>query len=65
MAVPKRKKSKSKSRIRKNENTKFNVMNYHFCSNCKIIKFPHNVCLKCGFYSGKKVLEFKIKKGVD
>jgi len=31
------------------------------CDNCKNLKKSHNVCLSCGFYNGKKVLDL-VKK---
>jgi len=38
------------------------------CSNCGAKKLPHRVCLECGFYKGKKVLEVESgdkKKGKE
>lgn len=38
--------------------------NFAKCSNCTALKKRHNVCLSCGFYRGKKVLDLvkKIEK---
>lgn len=27
------------------------------CPDCKGFKLPHRVCINCGFYNGKKILE--------
>ncbi len=37
--------------------------NLKACSNCGAKKIPHRVCLECGFYKGKKVLEIEEEKG--
>lgn len=55
MAVPFRKISKTRKRMRRthyvatsNTTTK--------CSNCGAVIRPHRVCTECGFYKGTKVL---------
>ena len=35
--------------------------NFSACDNCKALKLRHSVCLVCGFYRGKKVLDL-VKK---
>jgi large subunit ribosomal protein L32 len=35
--------------------------NFSACDNCKALKLRHSVCLTCGFYRGKKVLDL-VKK---
>ena len=32
------------------------------CSNCQAQHERHRLCLSCGFYRGKKILEIKTKK---
>jgi len=32
------------------------------CSNCKSYHERHRICLECGFYKGKKVIDVKNKK---
>jgi large subunit ribosomal protein L32 len=32
------------------------------CSNCGEAKLPHRVCLHCGFYNGRPVIEGKEAK---
>ena len=61
MAVPKRKVSKSKGRKRRTHQKTLapNTMN---CPECGEAKLPHNVCLSCGKYKGKVVLQTKDAK---
>lgn len=35
--------------------------NFAKCENCKALKRGHTVCVSCGFYRGKKVLDL-VKK---
>ena len=57
MAVPKRRKSKSKIRSRK-------ASDYHQrpvaasqpCPKCGKAQLPHRVCPSCGFYKGRQVV---------
>ena len=55
MAVPFRKVSKTRKRMRR---THYKVEENCTtkCSNCGAIIRPHRVCVECGFYKGKKVL---------
>lgn len=52
MAVPKRRKSHSKTRMgRAHKKTK--PVNTIFCDNCGKAALPHRVCPSCGHYQGK------------
>ncbi|GDX62135.1 50S ribosomal protein L32 [Candidatus Levyibacteriota bacterium] len=31
------------------------------CKNCTSIILPHTVCVKCGFYEGRKIIDIKNK----
>ena len=55
MAVPKRRTSKTKKRMRRTHLVKVarSVVN---CPNCGEVIQPHRACTKCGFYKGKNVL---------
>ena len=55
MAVPKRRTSKTKKRMRRTHLKKVarSVVN---CPNCGEVIQPHRACTKCGFYKGKNVL---------
>ncbi len=56
MAVPKFKASKSRRDKRRGAN-KLKAGPLSICSQCGEAKLPHCVCLHCGFYNEKKVLE--------
>ena len=32
------------------------------CSNCGAMHRPHHMCLECGFYKGRQVMDLKAKK---
>jgi large subunit ribosomal protein L32 len=62
MALPKWRKSKSKTRSRKaNFYGSLKLPNLVKCPNCGSYKESHRVCYKCGQYKGKKILEVKYK----
>ncbi len=56
MAVPKRKLSKSRKRLRRGHH-KAAVMAHQACPRCGSPKIPHRVCGTCGYYRGKKMVE--------
>ncbi len=58
MAVPKRKTSHSKKRMRRSNAHLIPPMLVE-CSHCHQMKLPHVVCPNCGYYRGKRVLEVK------
>ena len=60
MAVPKRKKSKSKSRMRRSHHA-IGVPNLRPCPKCGMYTLPHRVCTECGFYKGEQIVEQKVK----
>jgi large subunit ribosomal protein L32 len=66
MAVPKRRRSKSKKRMNA-ARWKGNVYvpTLTTCANCKALIKPHRVCSECGFYKGKKVIQVKFKTQKD
>ncbi len=55
MAVPKRKKSKSKRDMRR-AHTKAAPVNVSSCPQCGEVKLPHRACPFCGTYRGRQVL---------
>ncbi|MBU4365668.1 MAG: 50S ribosomal protein L32 [Kiritimatiellae bacterium] len=55
MAVPKRKTSKSRIRIRKRSH-KETLTATQACANCGEPHQPHRVCPLCGYYKGRQVL---------
>ena len=55
MAVPKQKKSKSKTRHRKAQ-WRVEAPTYAECPQCRQPIRPHTVCPNCGTYRGRQVL---------
>ncbi|HEX9713319.1 MAG TPA: 50S ribosomal protein L32 [Actinomycetota bacterium] len=57
MPVPKRKKSRSRTRSRKSQwLSSGKAAAYTTCPQCKKAKLPHHVCPNCGTYAGRQVL---------
>ena len=56
MAVPKRKTSKSKTKMRRAANSKMVATGFVSCPQCHEPKLPHRVCPDCGYYKGKEVV---------
>ena len=56
MAVPKRKKSKSR-RDKRRTHQKLDAPNLSACPECGEAKLPHHACPACGYYKGRKVIE--------
>ena len=57
MAVPKHKKSKSKTRIKRSINMKMKLPQMTACPECGGLTPPHRVCIHCGYYKNKLVVE--------
>ena len=53
MAVPKRKKSRSRTRSRRSQ-WKATTPAYAECPRCHQAKLPHRVCANCGYYAGRQ-----------
>jgi large subunit ribosomal protein L32 len=63
MAVPKQKLTRARTHRRRAENLYKAVETpMSKCPNCGEPRLPHRVCLHCGFYKGKQVLEFEEAK---
>jgi large subunit ribosomal protein L32 len=56
MAVPKRRTSKSRKRLRRTHHRAKGIPS-QACPRCSEPKLPHRVCGTCGFYRGKKLIE--------
>jgi large subunit ribosomal protein L32 len=56
MPVPKRKVSSGR-RDRRRAHHALKQSNIVQCSNCGEMRLPHRVCLNCGFYQGREVIE--------
>jgi large subunit ribosomal protein L32 len=57
MAVPKSKVSKQRGNKRFASNYKASVPTLVECPQCHEMKQSHRVCLKCGYYDGKQVID--------
>ncbi len=58
MAVPKRKKSKSKRDMRRShDHAKMSTVS--LCPQCNEPVLPHHVCPQCGTYRGRTILEIE------
>lgn len=56
MAVPKRKLSKSRKRLRRGHHSA-GIPQSQACPRCSSPKLPHRVCETCGYYRGQKRVE--------
>lgn len=55
MAVPKKRTSRSKKRMRRSHEH-LPVLSYSTCTNCGEMKKQHFMCFSCKFYKGQKIL---------
>jgi large subunit ribosomal protein L32 len=60
VALPKRRKSKSKSRMRRSHDA-IGAPNLRPCPKCGAYVLPHRVCPECGSYKGEVIVEKKVK----
>jgi large subunit ribosomal protein L32 len=60
VAVPKRRKSKSKSRMR-HANKSLILPNLRPCPKCGSYVLPHRVCPECNHYKGQVIVEKKVQ----
>lgn len=56
MAVPKKKTSASRSKMRR-ANWNVAVPNLVKCSNCSSMILPHCVCPSCGYYKKREIIK--------
>lgn len=56
MALPRKKKSYSKTHSRKSANMKLAVRSRASCSKCGAPRLPHRICPACGYYKDRQVL---------
>ena len=57
MAVPKRRKTKSKAAMRRASNWRLEAPAHATCPQCRQPKLPHRVCKNCGYYAGRQAIE--------
>lgn len=58
MAVPKKKVSKQR-KAKRRANWKLETPTLTECPQCHTLTAPHKVCISCGYYKGKQILEKK------
>lgn len=58
MPNPKRRHSKARTHSRRAHDA-LKTQSLSTCTNCHEPKRPHRVCLKCGYYKGREVIEVK------
>jgi large subunit ribosomal protein L32 len=61
MPNPKRRHSNTRTRKRRTHD-KMAVMTTGACKQCGAPVAPHRVCMKCGYYKGRPVLQIKVKE---
>ena len=61
MAVPKKRRSKSRKRTHRSL-WKISVPTMVTCSECGVLYIPHRVCTTCGYYKGCPCFTSKTKK---
>ena len=61
MAVPFRKVSKTRKRMRR-ANSALTAKTVTSCPNCGEMIKPHRVCKNCGYYDGKEIIAKKEKE---
>lgn len=57
MAVPYRRKSRSRSRMQRAANMRYSPKSHTRCAHCGEPKVPHFACSSCGVYQGRQVRE--------
>lgn len=61
MALPKKKTAKARQGKRRSHMA-LRLPAIDYCPQCHSPKLAHHVCLTCGSYAGRQVLEVKVKK---
>ena len=57
MAVPKQRKGRMSTRIRRSMNDRIDAPSRSVCPQCGEVKLPHRVFPNCGYYKNREVLE--------
>lgn len=53
--------NRSQSKQRRSHHA-LKAVNLTACSNCGVMHRPHHMCLECGFYNGRQVMDLAAKK---
>ncbi len=62
MAVPQRRTSKTRKRLRRGH-FKLEITGKTVCSHCGALIDSHTVCPECGYYKGKEIVHHKKEAG--
>ncbi|MFQ5697722.1 MAG: 50S ribosomal protein L32 [Myxococcota bacterium] len=62
MAVPKKRKSKAKTRSGRSHHA-LRAPGLSSCSHCGALREPHRTCPECGFYNGRQIVEMDREEG--
>lgn len=65
MAVPKKRKSKSKRDSRRANHDRIGAPTISHCPKCQAARAPHHVCPECGWYKDREVLSIKKEEAVE
>lgn len=57
MAVPKKRMSKSRTKMRRSQHDRISQPQFGWCPSCGEPKLPHRVCMSCGSYKGEQIVE--------
>lgn len=59
MAVPKKRTSRSRTKMRRSINDRLTLTQVSHCPDCGEPKLPHHACLSCGVYKGAQAIVVK------
>lgn len=59
-ALPKQRVSKTKRGFRR-QHQKLTAPHLMRCPNCRDYTRPHHVCMSCGYYAGRQVVEIELR----
>lgn len=59
-ALPKQRIPRSRGG-RRRQHQRLKAPHLERCPNCRAYKQPHHVCLSCGFYAGREVVEIEFR----
>ncbi len=57
MAVPKRRKGRARTHMRRSSHDRISLPSRSICPQCGEVKLPHRVCPNCGYYRNREVIE--------
>jgi large subunit ribosomal protein L32 len=61
LALPKRKKSKSRRNMRRSHHA-LRARPIDICPRCSEVKMPHRACPSCGYYRGRQAVKVEVEE---